>query len=437
MVLEMPTRSKRQEALEKLPTSLYDSFQGMITRIRESPNASYAELGIRVLMWLCFARRPLKLAELQHAVAVERNHTEFEAGNIPSLKVLLDCCLGLVVLDKETSTVRFVHYTLEEYFRQYAEFPTGYSYIAETCLIYLSFGELRQYCTSLKSLREKMKKYALLNYAALYWGTYIKQQSNDSLTKLAHIILDHDSDRPPCAIQALYLELDNFNSGLTQKFSGIHAAAYFGLSENMAYFCSVGRHIELKDESDRTPLSWAAGYGHEAVVQLLIERGDIDINAKDEDGWTPLMSAAKNGHEAVVQLLIERDNCDIHAEDKDGWTPLIWAAKNGYEAVVRLLIERDDININAKDEDEWTTWAAENGHEAVVWPLIERGDIDIDAKGEDGWTPLMSRPGHETKCPGTLSRDYETRRHALRLRSNYPGTSRDFCENLQRRDKVL
>ena len=334
MVLEMPTRSKRQEVLEKLPISLYDSFQGMITRIRESPNAICAELGIRILMWLYFARRPLTLAELQHALAVERNYTEFEAGNIPSPKVLLDCCFGLVLLDKEMK-VRFVHYTLEEYLGEYArtEFPTGCSDIAGTCLIYLSFGELRQYCTSLKSLREKMKKYELLEYAALYWGTYIPQQSNDSLTKLAHIILDHDSERPPCAIQALYLGLDK-NNGLAQKFSGIHAAAYFGL---MVYLHKVKNHIHLRDESGRTPLSWAAEYGHESIVQMLIEQEDIDINSKDESGCTSLMYAASSGHEAIVRLLIDRDDIDINAKDESGRTSLMCAASSGHEAIVWLL----------------------------------------------------------------------------------------------------
>ena len=86
MVLGMPTKFKRRKALETLPTDLYNSFQGIITRIRECPNASQAELGMQVLMWLHFAYRPLKLAELQHALAVEKNHTEFDADYIPHEK---------------------------------------------------------------------------------------------------------------------------------------------------------------------------------------------------------------------------------------------------------------------------------------------------------------------------------------------------------------
>src|SRR4029077_13276161 len=106
MVLEMTTKSKRRKVLEGLPTDLYQSFAEVIMRIRKS-SVDQAELGIKVLMWLHFARRPLKFVELQHALAVENSDTEFDADNVPSKKPLLECCLGLVVIDDETLTVHF------------------------------------------------------------------------------------------------------------------------------------------------------------------------------------------------------------------------------------------------------------------------------------------------------------------------------------------
>ena len=390
MILEMPTIFQRQEALEMLPTDLYDSFRDIITRLRRRPTAS-AELGMRVLMWLHFAYRPLKLVELQHALSVKKGRIEFDLRNIPSPKVLLDSCLGLVLVDEETMTVRFVHFTLEEYFRENAgtEFPNGCSSIAETCLTYLNFGGLKQHCMDLDSLKEKSTEYTFLNYAALYWGTYVKQQCSDSLTELATVILEHENECPPIAIQALYhFQISWWSRSVAKKFSGIHVMAYFGLSENMAKFSEM----DPKDESGRTPLFWAASGGHEAVVRLLIERDGVDINAKDNDSWTPLMSAATRGHEAVVRLLIERDGVDINAKYNDGRTPLLFAASRGYEAVVRLLIERDGVDLNAKDNDGRTPliWAAYQGYEAVAQLLIERDHVDINAKDNGSWTPLIS-----------------------------------------------
>ncbi|KAK4140868.1 uncharacterized protein C8A04DRAFT_14539, partial [Dichotomopilus funicola] len=56
----------------------------------------------------------------------------------------------------------------------------------------------------------------------------------------------------------------------------------------------------------RTPLSWAAQNGREAVVKLLLGIGKADVNIADSAGRTPLSWAAQNGREAVVKLLNAR-----------------------------------------------------------------------------------------------------------------------------------
>lgn len=35
--------------------------------------------------------------------------------------------------------------------------------------------------------------------------------------------------------------------------------------------------VDLKDKNGRTPLSWAAQNGHEAIVKLLVETGKVDV----------------------------------------------------------------------------------------------------------------------------------------------------------------
>jgi ankyrin repeat protein len=71
----------------------------------------------------------------------------------------------------------------------------------------------------------------------------------------------------------------------------------------MSYLISIAQNLDSKDFISWTPLSWAAGGGHEAVVKLLLEMGKADIDLKDKYSRTPLSWAAEGGHEAVVKLL--------------------------------------------------------------------------------------------------------------------------------------
>ena len=135
----------------------------------------------------------------------------------------------------------------------------------------------------------------------------------------------------------------------------------------------------------RTPLSWAAEKGHEAVVKLLLDKEGVDPDSKDNYGRTPLSWAAEKGHEAVVKLLLEKDGVDPDSKDNDGQTPLSWAAENGHEAVVKLLLDKEGVDPDSKDNYGRTplSWAAGNGHEAVVKLLLDKDGVDPDSKDID------------------------------------------------------
>ena len=84
--------------------------------------------------------------------------------------------------------------------------------------------------------------------------------------------------------------------------------------------------LESKDSSyGRTPLSFAAENGREAVVKLLLKDG-ADLESKDSYDQTPLWWAVENGHESVVKLLLER-GADPGPKTKDGRTPLSYAVE--------------------------------------------------------------------------------------------------------------
>ena len=60
----------------------------------------------------------------------------------------------------------------------------------------------------------------------------------------------------------------------------MHIVAGYGLTEPLSAALETSARVnagpleaDLKDDDGRTPLSWAAEKGHEAVVKLLLEKG--------------------------------------------------------------------------------------------------------------------------------------------------------------------
>jgi ankyrin repeat protein len=152
----------------------------------------------------------------------------------------------------------------------------------------------------------------------------------------------------------------------------------------------VGVEVDCKDNLGRTPLSWAAGRGHEAIVQLLLLREDVEINSTDNRGRTPLSWAAAAGHEGVVKLLLSRQHIHINATDSQGRTPLLWAvATNPNEAVTLQLLQKQAAGIVAIDSTGATALhiASRRGHESLTRLLLEHG-AKIEAKDAQGRTAL-------------------------------------------------
>jgi hypothetical protein len=148
---------------------------------------------------------------------------------------------------------------------------------------------------------------------------------------------------------------------------------------------------DLKDSQyGRTPLSWAARDGHEAVVKLLLETGQVEVDSKDKDDPTPLSWAIEREHEAVVKLLLETGQVEVDLKNKDRRTPLLLAIERGHEAVVKLLLETGQVEVDSKDKDDQTplSWAACNSYNAVVKLLLETGQVEFNLKDKDDRTPL-------------------------------------------------
>jgi ankyrin repeat protein len=177
----------------------------------------------------------------------------------------------------------------------------------------------------------------------------------------------------------------------------LHYAAAWGHEVIVDMLLDWGAEKGVKDGSGRTPLHLAAERGSKSVTKLLVDQ-EAEKDTKAEFGRTPLHLAAERGHEAVVELLLD-GVAFLEAKDRMGWTPLHHAARNGHEAVVKMLLDKDKAaSIESKDKVSWTPLhhAARNGHKPVIELLLDRGAA-VNAKSRRGWTPLLhaDKNGHE------------------------------------------
>jgi len=410
-ILQEPTIHLRRQRLGAMTDgfgleSVYGETLGRI----KGQSGNKARFGIAALMWISHSERPLKADELCHALAVEIGSPNLNTDNVPSIGIVLICCQGLVSVDKETSTVRLIHFTLQGYLRAHPElFSTVHSTMAETCLTYLNSQEVRALSTS---PAPDLQGTPFLEYSSLYWGVHAKRDLSDCAKLLASKLFDdynsHISIRTFLkAQQGCSYDIDFDKPHL---ISGLHCASLFGIVEIVSGLIEVdGCDINQRDCVDNTPLVWAALEGHERVVEMLLKRGDVGLDKPGRFGQTPLFGAAWNGHEGVVKVLLERDEVNPDKPDDEGETPLFGAAQNGREGVVKMLLGRDEVNPDKPNNEGVTPLfcAAWNGHEGVVKILLERDEVNPDKPDDKGETPLLgaAQNGREGVVKMLLGRD--------------------------------
>lgn len=199
----------------------------------------------------------------------------------------------------------------------------------------------------------------------------------------------------------------------------LHKAAKQGNLEETINLLNNRCDVNALDEHGYTPLHLAVYYAHTEVVDYLIERNDVNINAQAncsiplpwsvssilhkipqdnteiKDGATALHIAAEKGDTEIAELLLDRE-ANVNAEAKDGDTPLHLAVYQNHKGVVELLLE-NKANVNAIGKESYTPLhlVAFLVNEEIANILIEKG-ANIDAQDDRGYTPLhlAIRLGH-------------------------------------------
>lgn len=112
------------------------------------------------------------------------------------------------------------------------------------------------------------------------------------------------------------------------------------------------QNILVHDKDGLPVLCWAASKGYKQWCHLLLEKKLHDVNITPAGTkFTPLHEAAKFGHESVLNLLLQK-GAVVSALDVKEETPLHHAAKNGQKGAAHLLLlnhaDVDAVNHNLK-----------------------------------------------------------------------------------------
>ncbi|KAL8932770.1 MAG: hypothetical protein Q9216_006685, partial [Gyalolechia sp. 2 TL-2023] len=393
-----------KDALENLPQGYDDSYKATMERIEATslanPNDTSSSLARRALMWVVCSYRPLSLAELQEALAIDVDNPDSRSSHRYDKETLLEITAGLLYVNGDESSVNLCHTTALEYFKktQATWFPNPASKMARCCLHYLGRPDFAKPCAGIREDEEFEKRkirHPFLAYAYSYWGNHAHDARPDSNVQDSVLKYLDDSERVDSFVQAAWY-LNSTSSATWDVRKGVtslHVAAWFGLTEAVTYFLDQGLDIEIQDPADGlTSLMLACRRGKAETVELLLSRG-ASINIRNYSDSTALFDAVIANKAEVVAILLCSPKLNVNEEHlhNSERTALMFAAKDDYLDILDKLLDDSRIRVNKKDLEGSTALiiAAKAGNADSVQRLLEHNDIDVDSVDQNKCSALI------------------------------------------------
>lgn len=392
------------------PGDMLNSFHTIYTselqRLQEDDDGGDMQLGLLVICWLCLAKRPLRLRELLHALAIDENVPIHSKDFIPLVSDVVDACAGLVVVDECNDSISLFHRTFHDYVnKNWSNWsPDRDEIIGLECVRYLSSdGFADGPCPEIDpaslwsksqaedrtlAYKQRLDQFPMYEYASQHWSGHIRGSEAESAEIVTQFLADDDKLSASC--QTLDF--------LAPRTTGAHFAVCHSLSKALQGYLRLPQsRLNVKDNFGRRPLSYAAELNDMTAAGRLIAAG-ADPNSEDEkpakgldrsiNAYTPLSYAARKGHLQMTKLLLEK-GADANHRDYRGRSALSYAAIGGPESVVRLLLERG-AEPNSQDFAQQTPLchAAEAGSLKATSLLLDHG-ANIDHADSTDATPLL------------------------------------------------
>ena len=445
------TKPSLQKLLEKLPRTIYEAYERILSRIQAADQVDKAR---RILQLVMAAIRPLTLQEMSIAYATDERHiSEEDIASFDELDVDIEenfryrvrnlCGLFVSVVNNK---IYLIHQTARDFLisRPMAgDISAGHNLGKQSWEHSLSLMEsnlrLLKICVT-NILVQSSNNSSMGPHAVIGQGDPISDVVN-------HELLDSLTRR-----EVRTLALSKPHAGFLEYAANHWLSHYHGASdavsdqllEQVLKLCDTQSQIfavwywiqyDVALQSTPTLLSlflFLTSFSLDAIAILLLDRGVFAINTQDRCGRTLLFCSAQEGRLELLKTLIGREGVDVHRRDVHGRTPLSIASERGHTEVARFLLNKNpdgtsinpskfrstapetprdlrgnehelarhesSTDINAQDKLGLPPfyYACDLGRTETVKLLLQQGTVHIDKQDEYGRTPLMraTQRGH-------------------------------------------
>ncbi|KAL6358357.1 hypothetical protein LRP88_08542 [Fusarium phalaenopsidis] len=360
-----------ETALESLPRDLNETYYRMLQNIPPT----YKSGAIRLLQFLVYAKRPLKLSEAVEVIAtqIDREPRRFHVGNrLFSGTDVLRYCPSLVLIADVTrygetvQELHLAHFSVKEYLLKEDQFDlkSASITITRTCLTYL---------TDIKSSHSRIKHdFPMARYAAEFWMDYaVSAETSEDIVRTTVSFLQ---DKTTFQRWGRLYQADNAwvkNPG-PPRASALYYACLGGLTRVARGLMDEGVDVNAQGGYYGNALQAASEGGHLEIMQLLLDEG-ADVNAQGSEYGNALQAASEGGHLEIVQLLLD-EGADVNVQGGFYGNALQATSEGGHLKIMQLLLDEGaDVNAQGGFYGNALQAASRRGHLEVVQLLLDKG----------------------------------------------------------------
>lgn len=405
------TGQQNRRFFEQLVNESPKDLDGLYCRILADIEEGNQALATKILRMLVSSVRPITIAELRLALAIDLNHRmveEVEEESDMAIERTIRIALGSLIRIFELKLF-LVHQSAKEFLLRLSAGKVGslnsfepdlqkiYGInlhaanleLATSCIAFLgladfdnnrmvdenvsAFSELpgatedspwflmRRATTDSISGNAKASpsdfssasmdpKAYFYEYSASYWTSHLRASGKSVPRQVLEsaIRLSHRNSSCLTNWSDQYRLVSRELVTLPNDLDPLVVSAFFGLIQ-LANEVLDNYASELQEQSKPLALSWACRMGHADIAKRLLDH-DTPVSGAWVEGGSPLSWACSSGHLKIVrELLNKADSSQMNARDGNGRTPLSLAVGSSHLSIVRLLLAQEDVDVNMDD----------------------------------------------------------------------------------------